>query len=87
MALKTQMLVPEDKPESQIIIPSDANEFTQCQECMGDLIGPRILNCKEKGFGEFTHTSLLRPVYMDVESPMVTHWECPHCGHIFPRFS
>ncbi len=82
---KIKMASPE--PEKQIIIPTDVNEFTQCQECMGSLVGRKIVNGREKGYGRFTHHSKLKPVYMDVESCMATHWECPHCGYIFPRFS
>lgn len=85
MGQKTKDSHPE--PQKQIIDPNDCNEYTQCQACMRSLIGRKIPDGVKQGYGEFTHVSRLIPYVMDVETEMVSHWQCPHCGHMFPRFA
>lgn len=73
--------------EKQVIDPNDKNEFTVCQSCAKPLVG-RALPKTEAEFRVegLTHYSLLIPVNKDPSSPIASHWKCPWCKFIFPRF-
>jgi hypothetical protein len=72
--------------QKQIINPLVNNEFTACSSCKKSLIGERLKKYEAQFSGEFTHYSLLVPVYDDPGSKLITAWLCPHCGHRVQRF-
>ncbi len=74
--------------DRQIIDIRDHNEFTDCQKCGKNLRnGPVLPASDRKYLGDFVNYSALEGLKMDVDSEMITHWKCPHCGFMFPRFS
>lgn len=73
--------------DRQIIDVRQENEYTTCQNCKQDLRNGSVPKSEKKFFGDHTHYSKLIGLRLDAEVDIVSHWQCPHCGFTFPRFS
>jgi predicted RNA-binding Zn-ribbon protein involved in translation (DUF1610 family) len=72
--------------EKQIIDIREKNEFTDCQKCGADLRNGPVPRSEKRYYGEYAHFSELIGLRLDNYDNIITHWQCPKCGHTFPRF-
>ncbi len=72
--------------DRQIIDRREKNEFTDCQKCGVDLRNGPVPRDQKKFYGAHAHYSALIGLKMDAQVDIVTHWKCPKCEFVFPRF-
>jgi len=61
-----------------------ADTEDRCPSCGVDLTGDPIPEESRHFYGSHTHFSRRIGIY-DFERDRTTHWECPDCGHVWPR--
>jgi ribosomal protein S27AE len=66
-------------------MPAATNLPKTCPECGTNFQGEEIPEANRKFYGDGTHYSRLYGIEVRGVYDGVLYWQCPECGHAFPR--